>query len=92
MSKSTARPFDLAWARSAITQCRAAGVPVFCKQLGAVPIWDGCGLVVNNPPGPVERHFTVDGRETNRLLLRDRKGGAIEEWPEDLKIREYPKP
>jgi protein gp37 len=27
-----ARPFDLAWARSTIAQCRAAGVPVFCKD------------------------------------------------------------
>ena len=26
------RPFDLAWARSAIAQCRAAGVPIFVKQ------------------------------------------------------------
>lgn len=30
-----ARPFDVAWAASTIAQCRAAGVPVFCKQLGA---------------------------------------------------------
>lgn len=32
-----ARPFDLAWARKTITDCRAAGVPVFVKQLGARP-------------------------------------------------------
>lgn len=32
-----ARPFDLAWARGTIAQCRAAGVPVFVKQLGAKP-------------------------------------------------------
>lgn len=45
-----ARPFDLAWARSVIAQCRAAGVPVFVKQLGANPMevtaagtaWDPC--------------------------------------------------
>jgi protein gp37 len=30
-----ARPFDLAWARSIVQQCQAAGVPVFVKQLGA---------------------------------------------------------
>jgi protein gp37 len=28
------RPFDLAWARSIVSQCTAAGVPVFVKQLG----------------------------------------------------------
>jgi protein gp37 len=33
-----ARPFDLAWARSAIQQCREAGVPCFVKQLGAHPM------------------------------------------------------
>ena len=33
-----ARPFDLAWARSTVAQCKAAGVPVFVKQLGSNPI------------------------------------------------------
>ena len=32
-----ARPMDLDWARSIIAQCRAAGVPVFVKQLGGWP-------------------------------------------------------
>ena len=32
-----ARPFDVAWARAARDQCRAAGVPFFLKQLGAKP-------------------------------------------------------
>lgn len=30
-----ARPFDLAWARSIVEQCRASGVPVFYKQGGS---------------------------------------------------------
>lgn len=30
-----ARPFDVAWARSTIAQCKVAGVPCFVKQLGA---------------------------------------------------------
>jgi protein gp37 len=29
-----ARPFDVAWARSAVRQCREAGVPCFFKQGG----------------------------------------------------------
>lgn len=32
-----ARPFDLAWARSVITQCRTANCPAFVKQLGGAP-------------------------------------------------------
>jgi protein gp37 len=31
-----ARPLEVAWARSLVEQCRAAHVPVFVKQLGAV--------------------------------------------------------
>lgn len=33
-----ARPFDLAWARQIVAQCKAAGVACFVKQLGAKPI------------------------------------------------------
>lgn len=55
-----ARPFDLAWARSAIEQGKTAGVPVFVKQLGA------------------------------KLNLRHHKGADPTEWPEDLRVREWP--
>lgn len=33
-----ARPFDLGWARSAVQQAHAAGLPAFVKQLGAMPM------------------------------------------------------
>lgn len=36
-----ARPFDLAWARHLIDQCRAAGVPIFIKQLGSSVVASG---------------------------------------------------
>jgi protein gp37 len=75
-----ARPFDLAWARSTIAQCRAAGVPVFVKQLGARPY-----------PSP---NRVGDERLINpvrdRLRLVDRKGGDMSEWPKDLRVREVP--
>jgi protein gp37 len=35
------RPFDLAWARGIIAQCRAAGVVPFVKQLGLRPVEAG---------------------------------------------------
>jgi protein gp37 len=84
-----ARPFDIEWARRIIRQCRRAGVPVFVKQLGQEVWWDGIG------PCPadyihLEPHL-MDGRVGWRLdLLRDRKGGDPSEWPEDLRVREYP--
>ena len=93
-SGSGARPFDLAWARSAITQCRAAGVPVFCKQLGAFPVYSEDGL--GEPFGPgidADEPITVlpGGRMYHRLKLKDRKGADWNEWGfEDLRVREWP--
>jgi protein gp37 len=76
-----ARPFDVAWARSTVEQCRAAGVPVFVKQLGADP-W----VKTVNHFGP-----GVDAHPYNvRYQLKDRKGGDPAEWPEDLLVREFP--
>ena len=73
-SGPNARPFDLAWARSAVAQCRAAGVPVFLKQLGTRPVYYDGG---RNP--------------VCSLKLTDRKGGDCSEWPENLRIREWPR-
>lgn len=41
-SGAGARPFDIAWPRHTIEQCKAAGVPVFYKQAGADP-WMSLG-------------------------------------------------
>lgn len=46
-----ARVFDLEWARTAIAQCKAAGVPAFCKQLGSRPIDNGVALKLKHPKG-----------------------------------------
>lgn len=45
-----ARPFELDWARSTVNQCRAAGVAVFVKQLGARP-YDGVQLRLRDRKG-----------------------------------------
>lgn len=59
-----ARPMRVEWAEEVIAKCRAAGVPVFVKQLGSV--W-------------AREHGATD-----------RKGGDPAEWPEQLRVREYP--
>lgn len=41
---AAARPFELEWAESIVTQCAAAGVPCFVKQMGSRPIANGLGL------------------------------------------------
>jgi protein gp37 len=77
-----ARPFDLAWARLVVEQCKATGTACFVKQLGSSPIWN---------PGDGSTWWT--GR-TNKLgvpRFNDRKGGDINEFPEALRVREFPR-
>ena len=50
-SGSTARPFDLAWARSLRDQCGEAGVSYFVKQLGSNPIENGTALPLKDGHG-----------------------------------------
>jgi protein gp37 len=67
-----ARPCDVAWVRSIVEQCKAAGVACFTKQLGA-------NVRDRNDAGSL-----------GRLRLKNRKGGDPAEWPEDLRVREWP--
>jgi protein gp37 len=85
-----ARHCEIKWIRSLIAQCKAANVPCFVKQLGSLPLamYSGCeddwewwelqGI------GPRD---VIDNWEPK---LRDRKGGDMSEWPEDLRVREFP--
>lgn len=77
-----ARPFDLAWARWLIAQCRAAGTAVFVKQLGAKPhsIPDRISYKGDSAPKPNGFY----------RFLNHGKGGDPAEWPEDLRVREFP--
>lgn len=84
-----ARPFDLAWARSTIAQAREAGVPVFVKQLGAAPMQSVEASLVAAELYPDD--IGPAGRRPERVHLRNRKGGDPSEWPEDLRVREFPR-
>lgn len=82
-SGSGARPMDLEWARSIVAQCRADGVACFVKQLGSAPLFHDCdakGIC------KLSCHCYASGARR----LHDRKGGDPSEWPEDLRVREYP--
>lgn len=70
-----ARPFDVAWGRSIMQQCKRAGVACFVKQLGKSPIITHCEATIEHP---------------KPLRLKDAKGGDMSEWPEDLRVREFP--
>jgi protein gp37 len=82
-----ARPCNVDWIREGIKQCRQAGVPVFVKQVGAN---------VRGPehemPGdwPSAKFGNFGTGETRAIKLKDPKGGDMAEWPEDLRVREFP--
>jgi protein gp37 len=78
-----ARPFYLDWARSLLQQCKEANVPAFMKQLGS-NVWDSC------PPPEHLAELGVLDESYCQLKLRDRKGASPSEWPEELRVREFP--
>ncbi len=86
-----ARPCHLDWMRSVVSQCRAADVRTFVKQWGAVPVmaeeeWRSVSPTRLLSAAKRDRY---PGAIT--LRLNDSKGGEPDEWPEDLRIREWPK-
>lgn len=119
-SGPNARPCDVAWIRSIVEQCKAAGVACFVKQLGAnIRDRNDVGFDADShryddiPANgdlagkPVQEHawpdHVADGVEHNpdgvleeyqgapvRVRLGDPKGGDPSEWPEDLRVREFP--
>ena len=84
-----ARPCDLAWIRSVVAQAKAAGVPCFVKQLGARPFIASVRDEMHAHPRTFDADL-VPGAGAY-LRLRDRKGGDPAEWPEDLRVREFPR-
>jgi protein gp37 len=70
-----ARPFAIEWARSTVQQCKTAGVPVFVKQMGSHP----------QPLSEVAGTF-----HKGEYRQEDRAGADPAEWPEDLRVQEFP--
>lgn len=54
-SGAKARACDIAWIRNVLTQCSAAGVPAFCKQLGSNPVFE-------DGDGPTARYPILDSK------------------------------
>ena len=82
-----ARPCDVGWVRSIVAQCQAAETAVFVKQLGAKPYSMGIHDHGNDEIGEAT---VFDGHRTH-WKLANRKGGDMAEWPEDLRVREFPR-
>lgn len=69
-----ARACSLDWLRGVVDQCRAADVPAFVKQLGGKPFH-------------AAKH---DGGTSYFLPIKNRAGGDMAEWPEQLRVRMWP--
>lgn len=70
-----ARTCSLQWIRSLVRQCQNAEVSIFVKQLGS-------SVITTTRYGISHSDYQFE--------LKDKKGGNIDEFPEDLKIREFP--
>ena len=83
-----ARRCNVDWIRDIVRQCRDASVPCFVKQLGANVV-DECEDCTPEHTGWPAEGGPMDW-ETGRVRLKDKKGGVMEEWPEALRVREWP--
>lgn len=79
-----ARPCNVEWIRSIVRQCQAAGVPCFVKQLGSTAVSDD---------DDCHCPMTDIGKENVlwKAHWKHPKGGDPAEWPEDLRVREFPR-
>ncbi len=89
-----ARPCDVDWIRGVVHQCSQASVPCFVKQLGSKAVesdfqhtkecWnEHCALA----GGPEDCAGEV---VHDSLCLAHPKGGDPDEWPDDLRVRQFP--
>jgi protein gp37 len=73
-SGAGARPCDVAWVRALVQRCAASDTACFVKQLGSRPV----------AQHPMQAGALVDAP------CADRKGGDMAEWPDDLRVRQFP--
>lgn len=93
------RHFYVEWARDVRKFCQKTGTPLFIKQLGSFCLdhndqgFEGeephCWPAGTADKLPVPEDDEMQG-DPIPIRLKDRKGGDMAEWPEDLRIREYP--
>lgn len=84
-SGPSARPTAIEHIRSIVVQSRLYGFKVFVKQLGSKPFERAGDCGHRRLPDDAE------GRRYGFPDMRDPKGGDPSEWPEDLRVREFPR-
>jgi hypothetical protein len=74
-----ARRCDVDWIRQGVEQCQAAGVLPYVKQLGSNSVQ---GVTFSDTP--------LGETEALTISLKHKAGADINEFPEDLRVRELP--
>ncbi len=69
-----ARPCNIQWIRNLVRDGQGAGVDVFVKQVGACPVTT----------------MTVGQDHDDLRAFSHPKGGDPDEWPSDLRVRQWP--
>jgi len=87
-----ADPMDLGWARKIRDQCRAMKVAFFMKQLGRRPMYHHYEDMSEDAFRAWDSAHANEAFPEGGLIVQplDGKGGDMAEWPEDLRIREFP--
>lgn len=89
-SGNGARPHEVAWSESLLKQCAAAGVAGFMKQMGSTALVPAGRLRHHEWGEGKFEHWQSDRPGLWRVKLRDKKGGDMSEWPEWLRVRQFP--
>ena len=79
-----ARPMHIEWVNKLRLDCEKAGVPFFMKQLGAAFVDEKNGIAGAGLKVDPDVACMVSRR------LRDHAGADMAEWPEYLRVREWP--
>jgi protein gp37 len=94
-SGSAARPCALEWLEAIVEECHSAQIPCLVKQLGSL-------VVSEHRTASAATLRTIFGREPKsaiapngehwawRMGTTHPKGGDPSEWPEELRVRQFP--
>jgi protein gp37 len=84
-----ARPCDIDYFRDVLKWSKNSSVKIFIKQLGSQPFeFNGDGESWLRKPS--FENSCGEWYYQHKITLKHNKGGDPEEWPEDLRIREFP--
>lgn len=84
-----ARPCEVGWIRSVVVQCKFSNVPCFVKQLGSLSLARKCEPMEFE--GVRMSKFYPANERLEQRIHDHSKGGNPAEWPEYLRVREFPK-